>query len=143
MWTHENDIRTVVGLPPGAPDPSTRTLMTGLAARPMPHGVARSADGSIPVSLHLVLTGSGGGTWDVAIGDQSGCDSDDVPGVTNAADAVSFCRLVANRIRPSDLHPHLTGAAAHAPRILAGAARLALDERLPAPACMGLARLVR
>ena len=43
------------------------------------------------------------------------------------AEAVIFCRLVANRIPPEDLDPHVTGAVAHAPRILAGAAALALD----------------
>jgi hypothetical protein len=50
-----------------------------------------------------------------------------VPEVIIVADAVGFCRLVANRIRPTDLDAHVSGAVAHVPHILAGAAALALD----------------
>lgn len=79
------------------------------------------------VDLHLVLTGSGGGTWDVALGARSGGTPGGVPEVTIVAEALAICRLVADRIRPADLHPYLSGAVAHAPRVLAGAAALALD----------------
>lgn len=127
LWTHENDIRAAVGLPASAPDGSTLPLMTDLAARLLPHGVARVDPQSIPIDLHLVLTGPGGGTWDLALGERSGDPAADVPDVMIVAGAVGFCRLVANRIGPSDLDPHLSGAVHHVPLILAGAAALALD----------------
>jgi hypothetical protein len=127
LWTHENDIRAAAGLPPSAPDPSTLPMMTALASRLLPHGVARVDAGHEPVDLHLVLTGPGGGTWDIALGDRSGGTSGEVPEVTIVTDTLTFCRLVANRIRPADLNPHLSGAVAHAPRVQAGAAALALD----------------
>jgi uncharacterized protein (TIGR03083 family) len=127
LWTHENDIRTAVGLPPSVPDPSTLVLMTQLASRLLPYGVARIENGQVPVDLHLVLTGPGGGTWDLELGKRVAGTAPQVPEVTIVAEALGFCRLVANRIRPADLDAHLSGAVAHVPHILAGAAALALD----------------
>jgi uncharacterized protein (TIGR03083 family) len=126
LWTHENDVRAAVGLPASAPDPSTLPLMADLAARLLPHGVARVDPRSTPIDLHLVLTGTGGGTWDIALGNRAG-DLGEVPDVMIVATAVGFCRLVANRIGTDDLEPHVSGAVQHVPLILAGAATLALD----------------
>ena len=50
-----------------------------------------------------------------------------VPEVAIVADAVDFCRLVADRIDPAELRAHVTGAAEHAAAVFAGAAALALD----------------
>lgn len=129
LWTHENDVRRAVGLPASVPEPGALALMTGLAAALLPRGVALVDDGSGPVDLHLVLTGPGGGTWDVAVGRAADgqVDPGDVPELVVVAEAVAFCRLVANRIRPDELDPHVSGAVETAPRILAGAAALALD----------------
>jgi hypothetical protein len=125
LWTHENDIRGVVGWPASAPDAATLRLMTDLVARLLPIGVARAAAHSSPLDLRLVLTGAGGGTWDVPLGVRSG--ETGVPEVAVVADAIAFCRLVANRIEPADLRPHVSGAVEHADRVFAGAAALALD----------------
>jgi hypothetical protein len=125
LWIHENDIRKVVGLPASVPDPATLRLMTDLAVALLPHGVARVSGVVAPVDVHLVLTGPGGGTWDVPLGDRT--SSAEVPEVAIVADAVAFCRLVGDRIDPDELGAHLTGAAGHAPAVLAGAAALALD----------------
>ena len=70
--------------------------MTDLAVRLLPHGVARVAGEVPPVDVHLVLTGAGGGTWDVALGERVAAAA--VPEVAIVADAVGFCRLVADRI---------------------------------------------
>lgn len=125
LWTHENDVRAVAGLPPSVPDPSTLRLMTDLAVGLLPHGVARVVPDSPPVDVHLVLTGAGGGTWDVALGNRPS----PVPAseLVVVADAVGFCRLVADRISPAQLGAHVTGATGHAATFLAGAAALALD----------------
>jgi hypothetical protein len=78
--------------------------------------------------VHLVLTGPGGGTWDVAVGDSAvhlaGGESSSVSIV---ADVVAFCRLFANRISPADLDVHVTGDERRATSVLAAAAALALD----------------
>lgn len=127
LWTHENDIRAAIGMPRSAPDPSTLTVMTDLATQFLPFGVASVGNGQAPVDLHLVLTGDGGGTWDLALGDRGASALRDVPEVTIVAEAVDFCRLVANRVRPADLSAHLGGSVVHVPPILAGATMLALD----------------
>ena len=120
LWTHENDIRRVVGLAPSAPEPSTLALMTELAARLLPHAVKGS--GSLAargvasaVDLHLVL-------WDLPLG--SGADRRDVMIVT---DAVDFCRLVANRLEPEALAMHVDGDMEDVRGVLVAAATLALD----------------
>jgi hypothetical protein len=107
------------------PDAATLRLMTALAARLLPVGVARASADDPPLDLHLVLTGDGGGTWDVALGARTGADG--VPALAVVADAVDFCRVVANRLEPGALRPHLTGAVDHAERVFAGAAALAFD----------------
>jgi uncharacterized protein (TIGR03083 family) len=122
LWTHENDIRAVTGLPPSAPQPSTLRPMTQLAADLLPFGAAFT-DLHEPISLRLVLTGPGGGTWDVAVGDQA----PDPARVGIVADAVGFCRLVSNRIRPGDLDVYVTGEPRRATAILTAATALALD----------------
>jgi len=124
LWTHENDVRRVAGLPATAPDPATLRLMTELAVRMLPHGVARVAEVVPPLDVHLVLTGAGGGTWDVPLGVREHGTQEEVAIV---ADAVGFCRLVADRIGPAELGAHVSGATERVGTVLAGAAALALD----------------
>jgi uncharacterized protein (TIGR03083 family) len=123
LWTHDNDIRRATGLPPAVPDDPTLRLMTGLAARLLPYGAARAGLRE-PTRVHLVLTGPGGGTWDVVIGDADKLPPASVGIVTGA---VGFCRLVANRAAPGELDLHITGDAGRAAGILAAASALALD----------------
>jgi uncharacterized protein (TIGR03083 family) len=122
LWTHENDIRQAVGWPASVPDPSTLRLMTELAARLLPQAAA-GARLPEPVDVRLVLTGPGGGTWDVTVGGRPPAPA----AVAIVTDAVGFCRLAANRITPADLDVHITGDPARATAVLAAAATLALD----------------
>jgi uncharacterized protein (TIGR03083 family) len=122
LWTHDNDIRQAAGLPPSVPDAATLCLMTELAAGLLPLAAVRAGLAG-PASLHLVLTGPGGGTWDVALGEGP---PDAVP-VAIVADAVGFCRLVANRLGPAGLGAHVTGDPGRAAEVLAAAGTLALD----------------
>jgi hypothetical protein len=122
LWTHDNDIRRAVARPPAVPDPATLGLMTDLAARLLPQGAAQ-AGLCEPADVHLVLTGPGGGTWDVVVGDG-------VPGLAGVGivtDAVGFCRLVAARVTPGELDACLTGPAGRVTQVLAAASAPALD----------------
>jgi uncharacterized protein (TIGR03083 family) len=120
LWVHDNDIRQAVGLSPSVPDPSTLTLMTDTAAQLLPQAAARVGLRD-PVSVYLVLTGPGGGTWDIPIGTPPAAAH---VGIT---DAVGFCELVANRATPDDLNVHITGDPVRAASVLAAASALALD----------------
>jgi uncharacterized protein (TIGR03083 family) len=125
LWTHENDIRGAVGLPPTVPDPSVLTLMTHLAVQLLPHAVTRSG-ATASTDLHLVLTGAGGGTWDLPLGERGGRGGQpDATDLMIVVDAVDFCRLVANRVAPEALDVHVDGDGAD--HVLAAAATLALD----------------
>ena len=120
LWTHENDIRQAVGWDPSVPDPSTLRLMTDLAARLLPHAGAALPE---PVDVRLVLTGPGGGTWDLTMGGHAPAASS----VAIVTDAVAFCRLAANRVTPADLDVSITGDPARAAAVLTAATTLALD----------------
>lgn len=122
LWTHENDIRRVTGLPASLPDAATLRLMTGLAVRLLPLGASRTGL-SASIKVHMVLTGPGGGTWDVIVGEDGGSPEP----VSVVTGAVGFCRLAANRIRPADLDVYVTGDPARATGVLTAAAALALD----------------
>jgi uncharacterized protein (TIGR03083 family) len=120
LWTHENDIRRAVGWASSVPDPSTLRLMTDLAARLLPQAGAGLGEAT---DVRLVLTGPGGGTWDVTVG--SGPPA--AASVAIVTDVVGFCRLVANRVTPAELDVKITGDAARASAILFAATTLALD----------------
>ena len=122
LWTHENDIRSAVALAPRMPDGSTLHLMTTVAAGSLPLAAARIGL-SEPTQVRLVLTGAGGGTWDVALG----AGPADAVAVRIVADAAAFCRLAANRVRPEELDVHLAGDVDRANRVLAAVSALALD----------------
>jgi len=122
LWTHENDIRRAAGWAAAIPDPSALRLMTELAARLLPHAASR-AGLTDPVDVRLVLTGPGGGTWDLTVGG----DAPVPAAVSIVTDAVGFCRLVANRVTPADLDVHVTGDPGQATAVLAAASTLALD----------------
>jgi uncharacterized protein (TIGR03083 family) len=123
LWVHENDIRRCAGLDPSVPDPPVLRLMSDLAARMIPYAAARTGLRD-RVDVHLVLTGPGGGTWDVTMGPDGQGPGQDVAIVTDAA---GFCRLAANRATPAELDPHITGDAGRAAEVLAVATTLALD----------------
>lgn len=122
LWVHENDIREAVALPPSTPDASTLSLMTSAAANLLPLAAIRARLND-SVRVHLVLTGPGGGTWDIAVGQSTSAPA----AVTIVADAVGFCRLAANRITTADLDPYVTGDQDRAAAVLAAATTLALD----------------
>lgn len=123
LWTHENDIRRACGLAASVPDAPTLAQMTRLAAGLLPVVLSQAVPGR-RTSLHLVLTGTGGGTWDVEAGDAGLPESGLVCIVT---DSVGFCRLVANRADPAELDLYITGDRGTATGILTAATALALD----------------
>lgn len=131
LWVHENDIRLAASLPLAVPGPSVLSLMTRLAATLLP-GAAVRAGVPGPGRLHLVLTGPGGGTWDLEWDPErdpetAGAARPGPAGVSIVADAVGFCRLVSDRMTAAELAPYITGDRDQAAGVLTAAATLALD----------------
>ena len=130
FWAHENDIRAVAGFPASEPDPSSLVLMTDLAVGMLPRAMAAHDRGGATAPLHLVLTGAGGGTWDIAIPaapDAADAGRHDPAELMIVTSAVDFCRLAANRLAPADIDAHVVGDAVSARRVLAAMTTLALD----------------
>ena len=127
LWTHDEDIRRATGRALVDPDPAVLARMTDLAAALLPAGVA-IAGGVEGGSVRLVLTGAGGGAWDVQL---DGSVERALPGRTYQAhvtvDAAAFCRVVANRSTFEDSGPIVTGGEDKARSLFVGAAALALD----------------
>lgn len=125
LWAHENDIRSAVGLPASRPEWSTLTLMTTLAVELLPFAYAQADPEAVPASVHLVLTGGGGGTWDVDLAPPGTARPQSTTLI--AADAVAFCRLAANRLAPTELDAYIDGDRELAERVLTATTALALD----------------
>jgi uncharacterized protein (TIGR03083 family) len=129
LWTHEEDIRKSTGRELSDPDPETLNRMTDLATTLLPAGITRVGGSEAGMSARLVLTGPGGGAWDVPMQDRrvaraapgSRCDAHIV------VDAASFCRVVANRADLESSGALVTNDIGLARTIFAGAAALALD----------------
>lgn len=131
LWIHENDIRQATGRSPSVPDAPTLRLMTGLATDLLPQAAVGAALPPGSIDVRLVLTGPGGGTWDLTVGDEpTGRTRRDVPTRTRlrvVTDTVGFCRLAGNRVGPADLNVNVTGDAQLAAGVLAAVSSLALD----------------
>ena len=102
--------------------------MTELAVALLPAGMARADRVQPGRRVRLVLTGSGGGTWDVSV--------DGAPEGSAAAprwdsrvivDSTAFCRIVGNREDRAGAEAVVDGDDHLASDVFAGAAALALD----------------
>jgi uncharacterized protein (TIGR03083 family) len=102
VWTHADDMRRAASQDLEAPPPEIIRSMSDLAVNALPWMVmfADSTQTSRPAKI--VLTGPGGGTWNL------NADSGE-PEATIVADVVQFCRLVANRVEPDELDAEYHG----------------------------------
>jgi hypothetical protein len=110
LWTHEEDIRRATGRPLQAPDAASLRLMTELAISLVPAVMARADRPGDVQRARIVLTGTGGGTWQTALDARAdGAGREGPVDVRIVVDAVAFCRLVANRADPDALAAIVTG----------------------------------
>ena len=123
MWIHDEDVRRAAGRALAAPDPERLARMVGLITTLLPAGLAR-AGCAHAAKARLVLTGTGGGTWDMNL---DGADAERVTITRVVVDATQFCRVVGNREDQSSSGAIVTGDTDVAAGIFLGAAALALD----------------
>ena len=128
MWIHDEDIRRATGRPLVAPDPARLARMTDLAVTLLPAGMALAERARPGKRVRLVLTGSGGGTWDVSLG---GAPDGSAPSSQwdsrVIVDSTAFCRIVGNREDRVGADAVVDGDDHLASDVFAGAAALALD----------------
>lgn len=109
LWTHDNDLRSAVGLNRVEPD-ADRLWMMIRTVMPIVERIGGDR-------VRIVLTGAGGGVWPAS--------RDEIAEV--ALDAIAFCRRVANRLSLDKLDAEASGDLAAANELLSEIATLALD----------------
>ena len=132
LWIHHEDIRRATGRGPSSPDEATLAKMTDLAVALLPAALeqAGARRPQEPVAIHLVLTGSGGGTWDVPVNGAPArrADRDHLRrAATLTVDAAEFCRVVGNRSDLAASGGRIRGSEPLVAELCAAAAGMALD----------------
>ncbi len=135
MWIHEEDIRRANGRLLRAPEPAALARMADLAVGLLPAGMANIGFTRPNLMVRLVLTGPGGGTWDVVLdGPVSLPPPPPAPSGTHppaaarlVVDTAAFCRVVANRDDLAGSGAIIDGDLSVAAELCRGAATLALD----------------
>lgn len=116
VWTHADDIRRAVGRPLTLPSAADLGAMSSFSVASLPLLVP-IVDPRVPVGpSRVVLTGAGGGTFDLP-----GAHGEGGRQVTVVADVVDYCRVVARRIAPDELESTIEGDGQLAGALLAAA----------------------
>ncbi len=124
MWTHEEDVRRATNRMLEGLDPERLSRMVGLVTTLLPAGIARVGRNRSGRTARLVLTGRGGGTWDVNL---DGAGEHRRADIRIVVDATEFCRVVGNRQDQRGAEAIIHGDPALAADVFVGAAALALD----------------
>lgn len=102
MWTHADDIRRATGRGLDAPRAEDLRAMSTFSVNSLPLLLPVVAPHTEAGRARIVLTGPGGGTFD--LGDPASARR-----VTLVADVVDYCRQVARRLDAADLPSSLEG----------------------------------
>lgn len=101
LWTHADDIRRAVGRDPMPPAAGELRTMSSFSVQGLPFLVQLHHPGAQVVPVRVVLTGSGGGTYDIG--------GEGEPVARLAVDVIDYCRVVAGRLEPSQLEAERAG----------------------------------
>ena len=118
VWTHIEDLCRTMRRDPPPLDAARLHLMTRTAVNAIPLGLLLGGIDGGEHTARIVLTGQGGGVWNQPL--ELGAEPGE-PAVTIVADALEFCRLAAQRIKPADLDAEVEGPMDLAIDVLRGA----------------------
>jgi uncharacterized protein (TIGR03083 family) len=108
IWTHADDIRAAVGLDPVPPPARSLETMSQAAVETIPIMLsAHAVDGEGRRAL-IVLTGAGGGRYDIALGLSDTAEGSE-PDVEIELDVVEFCKAVGDRLTAAEIDYRATG----------------------------------
>src|SRR5436190_10486220 len=124
-WLHTDDIRVATGRPRQAPTPSTLGLMSDVAVHLLPVSLGAMGVDIGHAVARVNLTGEGGGTWDLVLGDADFAPGG-VPDVIVTADTVEFCRMAGGRSTPARLRAEIEGDEQLGEALVAAGAALAM-----------------
>jgi uncharacterized protein (TIGR03083 family) len=121
LWTHADDVRRATGRPTVAPGATELRTMSSVSVRSLPAAVAVVSPTTTLGPTRVVLTGPGGGTFDLDTSASGGR-----PTTLLVADVVDYCRVVARRLAPDELECDIEGDAEVVAALLEGARILAV-----------------
>jgi uncharacterized protein (TIGR03083 family) len=104
VWTHADDIRLATGRPRSTPGAGDLRTMSRFSVRTLPRLLPLVAPEARLAPTRIVLTGDGGGTFDIG-----GNDGQGDAATTVVTDVVDYCRVVARRIRVDELACDIDG----------------------------------
>lgn len=124
LWTHDDDIRRAVNLPPNELDDERLALMSNDLMGVLSLGMALSGTTRPGRTARVDLTGSGGGSYLVALapGEVAG-----LPDITITVGTLDLCRLASNRLSSSLLDIEVDGDRTLLEPMLVGATAFAAD----------------
>jgi uncharacterized protein (TIGR03083 family) len=122
VWAHSEEIAAAAGLGLDAPEPERLALMSELAVRLLPFGLQLTHEQVPPGCARLVLTGAGGGSWDVPFTPELASAA---PDVVVVLDVVEFCRHAAHGHLHAERIDEVEGDRTLVPPLLTGAAAFA------------------
>jgi len=105
VWAHTDDIATALDRPLLEVDAGRLLTLSRALANGLPFTFALAGDEPPDADVRVVLTGRGGGTYDLTFGAGSG----DGRAATIVVDANAACRLAQQRVRPDDLDVAVDG----------------------------------
>lgn len=120
LWTHADDIRRAIGVAEAGPAMPDVLVMSDTSVRSLPLAIHVVADQVPDGTARIVLTGVGGGVWDLQLG-AGGAEL-----VTVVVDALDYCRLAARRIGIDELESVIEGDTDLAERLLTAATIIAV-----------------
>lgn len=124
VWAHAHDIAEATGRDEIMMDGPRLSLMSQRLMAALPMAVNLRGEPPADSTVRIVLTGSGGGTYDIplTLGEEPA-----EPTATIVADVADFCMLAADRIDPADLRATVEGDRRAADLVLASASAFARD----------------
>ncbi len=124
LWTHSDDIRRGTGRSLSRLDGSRLGLMSNQLMRALAAGMAISGTARPGRTAKIVLTGPGGGEFELAL---APAETPGEPDLTLTTSALDLCRLAANRLPFSELRADIEGDRTLLEPILVGATAFASD----------------
>jgi hypothetical protein len=90
LWIHTDDVRRAIGRAPQRTPAAELRAMSSFSVVGRPYLVQLQHPNAQVVPVRIVLTGPGGGTYDIG--------GPGAPVATAALDVVEYCRLIAGRL---------------------------------------------